>query len=187
MVSEPPRFTFDKLDIPEVILATCLKRADARGSFTEAYRYSYFKENGIPDHFVQDNLSVSKKGVLRGMHYQLPPSGQSKLVGVLRGEIVDVAIDIRRSSPTFLKYVAVRLSEDQPQLVYVPAGFAHGFCVLSDEAVVLYKCGAEFDPVNERGIAWDSPEVGVKWPANDWIISDRDRAQPTALNGDLFD
>lgn len=187
MAEGPPRFVFEKLEIPDVILITCIFRGDHRGGFTELFRDSFYREAGFRDNFVQDNLSVSHKGVIRGMHYQLPPSPMSKLVTVISGSVVDVALDIRRSSPTFMKHVAVRLGADRPQLLYVPEGFAHGFCALEDNTRVYYKCGGEYDQGSERGIAWDDPALGIKWPDVKYVVSERDAAMPRVADADLFD
>ncbi len=172
-------FTFTRLEIPEVVLIRAEAFADARGFFLEAYRRSAFVANGIPVTFVQDNFSRSvRRGVLRGLHYQLNPRAQGKLVMVLRGEIYDVAVDIRRGSPTYGRWAAVRLSEADHTMLYVPPGFAHGFCVLSEGADVLYKCTEEYDPALDRGIRWDDPDLGIPWPVPDPVLSEKDRALP---------
>jgi len=130
---------------------------DSRGLFYEVYSESKYKEQGVPARFVQDNHSISEKGVLRGLHYQVNP-GQGKLVRVVRGEIFDVAVDIRKSSPTYGKWWGLSLSETNNLQLYIPVGFAHGFCVLSDSAEVLYKCSDYYSPQNERGIIWNDPD-----------------------------
>jgi|FaiFalDrversion3_1042247.scaffolds.fasta_scaffold03478_2 dTDP-4-dehydrorhamnose 3,5-epimerase len=178
-------FVFLPLEIPDVILIRARAFPDPRGFFLEAYRRSEFERHGIPVTFVQDNFSRSvRQGVLRGLHYQKAPKAQGKLVMVLRGEIYDVAVDIRRGSPTYGRWVAVTLSERDHTMLYVPPGFAHGFCVLSDGADVLYKCTEEYDPALDRGIRWDDPDLGIPWPAEDPLLSEKDRAWPPLREAD---
>ena len=150
--------------------------ADPRGMFYEVYSESRYEEHGIPC-FVQDNHSISKKGVVRGLHYQVNP-GQSKLVRVTRGEIFDVAVDIRKQSPTYGKWWGLSLSETNNFQLYIPIGFAHGFCVLSESAEVLYKCSDYYSPENERGILWNDPELAIDWPVKDPILSGKDAVYP---------
>ena len=168
------QFTFKKLDIPEVILVETQSFPDDRGFFLETFKESIFISNGINTKFVQDNFSHSIKGVLRGLHYQKNPKAQAKLVIVLRGKIFDVAVDIRNDSPTFGKWVGEILSENNHKLLYVPEGFAHGFCVLSEEADVLYKVSQEYSPEHDRGIIWNDPEIDISWPVDKPIISKKD-------------
>ena len=146
--------------------------ADPRGMFYEVYSENRYEEHGIPC-FVQDNHSVSKKGVLRGLHYQVNP-GQGKLVRVTRGEVFDVAVDIRKQSPTYGKWWGLSLSETNNFQLYIPIGFAHGFCVLSESAEVLYKCSDYYSPENERGILWSDPDLAIDWPVKDPILSEKD-------------
>ena len=150
--------------------------ADPRGMFYEVYSENKYEEHGIPC-FVQDNHSVSKKGVVRGLHYQVNP-GQSKLVRVTRGEIFDVAVDIRKQSPTYGKWWGLSLSETNNFQLYIPIGFAHGFCVLSELAEVLYKCSDYYSPENERGILWNDPDLAIDWPVKDPILSEKDAMYP---------
>ncbi len=154
---------------------------DERGFFTETYRQEWHAEVGIPEQerFVQDNHSRSARGVVRGMHFQVG-SGVAKLVRCARGRILDVAVDLRRGSPTYGEWEGVELDEESMRELYVPVGFAHGFCVLSEEADVLYKQTAYYDPDVERGIAWDDPDVGIRWPLprEELTVSDRDAAAP---------
>jgi len=150
--------------------------ADPRGMFYEVYSENRYEEHGIPC-FVQDNHSVSKKGVLRGLHYQVNP-GQGKLVRVTRGEIFDVAVDIRKQSPTYGKWWGLSLSETNNFQLYIPIGFAHGFCVLSESAEVLYKCSDYYSPENERGILWNDPDLAIDWPVKDPILSEKDAVSP---------
>lgn len=177
-------FQFQRLRIPDVILVEARHSVDERGFFLETYKYSAFAANGIAETFVQDNLSHSVHGVLRGLHYQNAPQAQGKLVRVLRGEVFDVAVDIRCGSPTYGQWVGVHLTADRFQLLYVPAGFAHGFCVLSDEADLSYKVTAEYAPALERGIVWDDPQIGVHWPVKNPILSAKDAALPLLRDAD---
>ena len=151
---------------------------DARGFFVETYRRSALAKLGIEPYFVQDNHSRSGHGVVRGMHFQTGP-GQAKLVRCARGAILDVVVDIRRGSPTFGRWEAHELNDDNLHQLYVPVGFAHGFCVLSDLADVTYKCSTYFDPQLERGFAYDDPDVAIEWPAGlELKPSERDRTAP---------
>jgi dTDP-4-dehydrorhamnose 3,5-epimerase len=148
---------------------------DARGFFTETYRESALADLGVMDRFVQDNHSRSSHGVLRGMHYQL---GQAKLVRCARGSILDVVVDIRRGSPAFGRWEGFELSDENARQLYVPVGFAHGFCVTSDVADVIYKVSAYYDPSAEAGLAYDDPDVGITWPDIELRVSERDSAAP---------
>jgi dTDP-4-dehydrorhamnose 3,5-epimerase len=151
--------------IPDVLILAPKVFGDARGFFFESYSEQDFKTaTGLDVKFVQDNHSRSSKGVLRGLHYQLPPHAQGKLVRCVRGAVFDVAVDIRRSSPTFGKWVGVELSEDNHRQFWIPPGFAHGFFTLTDTADFLYKTTAYYAPSHDRGIAWNDPAVGVQWP-----------------------
>lgn len=167
-------FTFHRLQIPDVILIEPKVHRDPRGFFVETYKKSEFIENGIKDDFIQDNLSHSTKGALRGLHYQKPPKAQAKLVMVLKGEVFDVAVDIRKSSPTYGQWVGLTLSEKKTQMLYIPVGFAHGFCVLSEEADFVYKVSDEYSPELDSGIFWNDPDIGIHWPISDPIISSKD-------------
>ncbi len=154
---------------------------DERGFFSETYRLDWHEAAGIPprERFIQDNHSRSTRGVVRGMHFHVGP-GVAKLVRCARGRILDVIVDLRRGSPTYARWEAVALDDEGMRELYVPVGFAHGFCVLSDVADVLYKQTAYYDPTLERGIAWDDPEVGIEWPSEiEPIVSARDAAAPT--------
>lgn len=150
---------------------------DDRGYFFESYRENLLKEAGISSSFVQDNVSKSFRGTVRGLHYQIE-NPQAKLVCCLKGTILDVAVDIRRNSPTFGNYVAFKLSEDNHRMLYVPVGFAHGFSVLSDEAIVAYKCSDYYNPEGERGIRWDDPLIRINWDVSRPILSEKDRKLP---------
>ena len=179
-------FQFKRIEIPEVILIEPKVFQDERGFFMETYKYSDFAAFGIAERFVQDNHSRSVKGVLRGLHYQNPPHAQGKLIRVVVGEIFDVAVDIRKGSPTYGKWVGVKLSAENRRMLYIPPGFAHGFCVLSDVAEVVYKVTAEYAPECEAGIIWNDPGIGIEWPFKHPIISSKDAQWPTlreAVNG----
>jgi len=153
---------------------------DARGYFVETYSDQRYREAGIDCHFVQDNESMSMRGVLRGLHYQAEPHAQAKLIRVVRGAVLDVAVDIRKGSSTFGKYVLVELSEKNKQQIYIPHGFAHGFLVLEDNTIFSYKCDAYYNPACERGLRWDDPMIAIPWPKLDvpFILSEKDRKQP---------
>ncbi len=178
------QFKFRSLKIPDVIMVEAQTFRDDRGFFMETYKESVFFENGVNLRFVQDNLSHSIKGVLRALHYQLKPKAQAKLVSVIRGEIFDVAVDIRKGSPTYGKWVGEILSGENHRMLYVPIGFAHGFCVLSSEADVLYKVSEEYTPTHERGIIWNDPEIAVKWPVQNPLLAKRDASLPTLREAD---
>ena len=167
-------FIFKKLSIPDVILVEPKIFSDERGFFMESFRNSIFKKNGIDIKFIQDNLSRSKKDILRGLHFQKNPKAQAKLITVIRGEIFDVVVDIRKNSPTYGKWISEILSECNHKSLYVPEGFAHGFCVLSDKTDVIYKVSEEYSPENESGIIWNDPKINISWPIKNPIISDKD-------------
>ena len=167
-------FIFKRLSIPDVILLTPKVFSDERGFFMESYRNSIFKENGIDTNFIQDMLSHSKKDILRGLHFQKNPKAQAKIVTVVRGKIFDVVVDIRKNSPTYGKWISEILSDDNHKLLYIPEGFAHGYCILSDNADILYKVNEEYSPENESGIIWNDPKINISWPIKNPIISDKD-------------
>lgn len=164
-------------DLPDVKLIEPRVFRDERGFFYESYNQREYAAHGIADIFVQDNHSRSTRGALRGLHYQVNP-GQVKLVRVVTGVVWDVAIDIRFGSPTFGQWVGVELSAENMRQLYVPVGFAHGFCVLSDTADFVYKVSTFYSPPDERGIAWDDPDLGITWPIDEPILSARDQAHP---------
>ncbi len=164
--------------IPGVLLITPSLVGDARGFFLETYKRSVFAANGINETFVQINQSSSAKGVLRGLHFQEAPHEQGKLVRVLRGEIFDVAVDIRPGSPTRGQWVGNRLSADNHLMMYLPGSCAHGFCVLSEHAEVLYMTTAEYAPSAEAGIMWNDPTIGIEWPIASPTLSERDKKWP---------
>lgn len=166
--------------LSEVILIKPKVYTDERGFFLESYKKSVWVAHGITEEFVQDNHSKSVYGVLRGLHYQLLPNAQAKLVRCTRGAIFDVAIDIRKKSPTFGQWVGYELSEDNKNMLYIPVGFAHGFLTLTDTAELLYKTTAEYMNCDDRGIKFDDPDIGIKWPiSNDKILlSAKDKVLP---------
>ncbi len=171
------------LDHPEVLLIEPDVFPDPRGFFMETFHSIKYAEHGLPAVFLQDNHSRSSRGVLRGLHYQLN-NPQGKLVRVVSGEVFDVAVDIRRGSPWFGKWVGAILSEENHRQMYVPPGFAHGFCTLSEHADFLYKCTDLYAPGDEYGIAWDDPEIAIEWPEMDYLISDKDLANPLLTESD---
>ncbi|MGI9331825.1 MAG: dTDP-4-dehydrorhamnose 3,5-epimerase [Gammaproteobacteria bacterium] len=166
-----------EIDLPEVALIEVPAFSDDRGFLMETHHQQKFAELGVADTFVQDNHSRSQCGTLRGLHYQLRRP-QAKLVRVAQGAVFDVAIDIREGSPTFARWYGCELSEDNRLQLYVPAGFAHGFCVLSAAADVLYKCSEVYVPGDQYGIAWDDPQLGIEWPFAQPLLSDRDAVLP---------
>jgi len=178
-------FKFKQLAIPDVILIEPKIHRDSRGFFGETYKRTEFLENGIKDDFVQDNWSHSSCGTLRGLHFQKPPRAQAKLVMVLKGEVFDVAVDIRKNSPSYGQWVGVTLSEKKAQMLYIPIGFAHGFCVLSDEADFFYKVSDEYSRELDRGILWNDPDIGIEWPIADPLLSEKDLALPLFKDADL--
>jgi len=170
-------FTFTKTSIEGVIIVDVKTYGDERGFFMETYKKTDFVKGGITVDFVQDNQSVSTKGVLRGLHYQINHP-QSKLVRVTKGEVFDVAVDLRKLSPTYGKWEGVILSSENKRQFFIPKGFAHGFLVLSDTAEFCYKCDALYHPNDEGGIRWDDPKIGVKWPIPremKIVLSDKDQ------------
>lgn len=177
-------FSFISLEIPGLILVEPKVFADDRGFFTETYKASDFAAHGIPGPFVQENYSHSVQGVLRGLHFQKAPAAQGKLVSVICGEIFDVAVDIRQGSPTYGRWAGVTLSAANHRLLYIPAGFAHGFCVLSAEADVVYRVTVEYAPQHDRGIRWDDPALGIAWPVNAPLLSLKDARLPLLAEAD---
>jgi dTDP-4-dehydrorhamnose 3,5-epimerase len=164
-------------EIPGVLFIEPRIFGDSRGWFTEVWNKEKYEQAGIKDRFVQDNISYSKQGTLRGLHYQKPHT-QGKLVFVLQGEVLDVVVDLRTKSPTFKKWKTFKLTGDKKEQLYIPEGLAHGFCVLSDEAVFQYKCTDKYSPNDEKGIRWDDPELLIPWPVNDPLVSDKDSKWP---------
>jgi dTDP-4-dehydrorhamnose 3,5-epimerase len=170
---------FERIDtrIDGLVLVQPKVIADDRGFFFETFRRNDYAALGIDVDFVQDNHSRSMRGTIRALHFQLQP-GQAKLIRCARGSIYDVAVDLRKGSPTYGEYEAVELSDENARQMFIPVGFAHGFCVTSDEADVAYKVSSYYDGATERGIAWDDPGIGVRWPVDRPLVSDRDRTNP---------
>lgn len=162
---------------------------DARGYFMEAWKQAEFDEHVGPTMFIQDNESKSSFGVLRGLHYQKGDASQAKLVRVIKGKVLDVAVDIRKSSPTFGKHVMVELSEDNKRQFFIPRGFAHGFLVLSDEAIFTYKVDNPYAPQCDAGIRWNDPDLGIEWPIDPEIVqtSAKDLKQPLLKDAEVFE
>ena len=179
-----------KTDIPDVVIVEPRVFGDNRGYFFESFSERDFAAAVREVKFVQDNESMSCYGVVRGLHFQKPPHAQSKLVRVVKGRVLDVAVDIRKGSPTFGQHVAVELSEENHRQLFIPRGFAHGFAVLSDHAVFQYKCDDYYAPETEGAIAWDDPEIGIDWkiPEDKVILSPKDAAHPELKDStELFD
>ena len=177
-------FQFTPLKIPQVLLIEPKVFGDERGFFLEVYKASDFKGAGINLDFLQDSHSRSQKGVLRGLHYQLKPKAQGKLLRCIRGRIFDVAVDIRKNSPHYGQWVGAELSEENKKLLWVPPGFAHGFMALEDNTEVIYKTTDEYAPEMDRGIRWDDPDIGVEWPSISPILSEKDLKAPCLKDGE---
>jgi dTDP-4-dehydrorhamnose 3,5-epimerase len=176
-------------DIADVLVIEPKVFGDARGFFMESFNQQAFNEaTGSRFDFVQDNHSRSSRGVLRGLHYQLPPHAQGKLVRVTSGAVFDVAVDIRQGSATFGQWVGVELTAENHRQLWIPPGFAHGFVVLSDTADFLYKTTAYYAPQSDRGILWNDPRIGIQWPdlGMDFLLSDKDRKQPLLKDAEVF-
>ena len=170
--------------LPEVIIIEPDVFGDNRGFFMEMYHQQKFEQAGVKDTFVQDNRSLSKKGTLRGLHYQIGRP-QGKLVWALKGEVFDVAVDIRRNSPTFGQWISVRLTGENKIGLYIPPDYAHGFCVLSEEAEFYYKCTDFYSPEYERCIRWDDPQLTIDWPIKEPILSEKDQQAPLLRDAEL--
>lgn len=169
----------EKFELDGVVLVKPRVFHDDRGCFLESYKKSAFFDAGIDKEFVQDNHSISKKGTIRAIHYQLPPFAQGKLVRVVKGSVWDIAVDLRKNSPTFKKWVGVELSDKNNHIFYIPEGFGHGFIALEDDTHFLYKCTNVYNKESEGGIRWDDPELDIKWPKmQDYIVSYRDSLLP---------
>ncbi len=175
---------FEKTALDGVILCVPDVFRDARGFFLEYYHAARYMEGGIRSVFVQDNRSCSGRGVLRGLHFQLHKP-QAKLVSCIRGEIFDVAVDVRRGSPTFGKWSAAVLTEQNHHQLFIPKGFAHGFCVLSEMAEIQYKCSEYYAPQDDRGVRWNDPALGIEWPVAEPVLSAKDAVQPFLKDAEL--
>ena len=172
-------FTFTPLDLQEVLLVEPDTYPDDRGFFRETFKASAFARGGVGDAFVQSNVSRSSAGVLRGLHFQRPPAEVAKLVSVAQGRIFDVAADVRKDSPTLGRWVGAELSAADGRSLFVPRGFAHGFVALEDDTVVTYLMTGEFSPEHDAGVRWDDPDLGIDWPVQAPILSEKDRTLPT--------
>ena len=180
-------FTFQKLTISGLVLIEGKKYQDDRGFFKETYKKSEFEAAGITEDFVQDNYSISQRGVVRGLHYQLSPHAQGKLVQVVGGRAWDVAVDIRKDSETFGQWFGVELSEDDNKFFYIPPGFAHGFQALTDDVQFMYKCTSEYDQATERSIRYDDPDLAVDWPIKtDMLVAPKDAGAPFLKDAQTF-
>ncbi len=171
-------FSFVNTPLPGVIIIEPRIFNDERGFFLESYKKSDFIKNGISTEFLQDNHSLSSKNILRGLHFQNPPFEQAKLVRAVKGAVWDVAVDIRKDSPYFKKWFGLELSDENKKMLYIPEGFAHGFLALTDEVHLLYKCSNEYSAKHDAGIIWNDPDIGIKWPADNPVLSEKDRELP---------
>ena len=183
-------FEFLPTTLPDVIQVKSRLFSDDRGSFTETYKQSDFFKAGIDHTFVQDNHSVSTAGTLRGLHYQLPPHAQGKLVRVVAGRAWDVAVDLRRSSVTFAQWIGIELNAADSTMLWIPLGFAHGFLALEDQTHLIYKCTAEYDRGSERSIRWDDPDLAIDWPilpsGAEYRLSEKDSIAPLLPASEVF-
>lgn len=182
----PVPFEFLSTGIPEVVVVHSRRFPDERGYFLETYKASAFSHAGIDVTFLQDNHSLSSRGTVRGLHYQLPPHEQGKLVRVVTGAVWDVVVDIRRSSPTFGRWVAERLDGETGRMLWVPPGFAHGFIALEDGTHLAYKCTSEYHQDAEAGIRFNDPELAIEWPDLEPLLSERDAALPVFADAEVF-
>lgn len=182
---------FEPLSLPGLILIRPTRHGDARGWFSEVWRRDQWEAAGVKADFIQDNQSFSAQtGTVRGLHFQLPPFAQAKLVRVVSGRVLDVAVDLRRSSPGFGKSIAVELSAEGGEQLFIPAGFAHGFCTLEPNSGLAYKVDAYYSSAHDRGVRWNDPAFGIQWPVGeaDAVLSAKDKVQPLfAELTDMFD
>jgi dTDP-4-dehydrorhamnose 3,5-epimerase len=175
-----------RLAIPEVVRVEPRLHRDGRGFFLERHKASAYRNAGLPERFVQINHSRSVRGTLRGLHFQKAAAAQGKLVGCVSGEVLDVAVDLRRGSPTFGRWASARLSGENGHQLWVPAGFGHGFAVLSDSAdLVYFVSGSEYSPEHDRGVRWDDPAIGIDWELSDPLLSEKDALQPLLADADI--
>jgi dTDP-4-dehydrorhamnose 3,5-epimerase len=170
-------FNVEKSDLDGVLLIQPAVHSDSRGRFFESFQKERYKEIGIEEEFVQDNQSVSQKNTIRGLHYRVAPE-QAKLVRVIKGEVFDVVVDIRKQSPTFGQWRGYTLSDSNYLQIYIPAGFAHGFCVLSETAEFLYKVSEYYSAEKEKGVMWNDPDIGINWPTSNPVLSEKDKTNP---------
>jgi dTDP-4-dehydrorhamnose 3,5-epimerase len=171
---------FKPTGLPGVVLVEPEVFSDGRGFFYESYHQRHFEENHLPGVFRQDNHSLSRRGVIRGLHFQREPFAQGKLVQVVRGAVFDVAVDIRPQSSVYRQWIGFKLDAENRSMLFIPAGFAHGFCALENDTEVLYKATEVYSPAHERGIAWNDPDIGIAWPdlGISYIVSEKDQALP---------
>lgn len=183
-------FSFESTRLPEIVLVVPRRFADERGWFAETYKASEFSATGVSTTFVQDNESVSMAGTIRGLHYQLPPHAQGKLVRVVAGRVWDVAVDVRRVSPTFGRWVGFELSASNGNMLWIPPGFAHGFLAMEDNTHLVYKCTAEYHQASERAIRWDDPTLAIEWrrvpDLDGYRVSSKDGAAPLFVDAEVF-
>ncbi|MGE0057467.1 MAG: dTDP-4-dehydrorhamnose 3,5-epimerase [Dehalococcoidia bacterium] len=170
---------FENLKLPGVVLFHTVRYGDERGYFMERYKRSALLEGGVDETFVQSNLSFSRRGILRGIHYQAAPAGQGKLLQVLSGAIFDVVVDVTPDSPTFGEWLAVEISAENGNLLYVPPQYGHAFCTLTDDCLLLYDVTYEYAPEQERGIIWNDPSLNIPWPVSEPVVSAKDALLPT--------
>ena len=171
-------FDFQPSGLPGIVIVKPTVFSDSRGTFFETYKKSDFIAAEIADEFSQDNQSISGKGTLRGLHFQRPPHAQAKLVRVVRGAVWDVAVDLRKDSPTYLKWFGLELSSENGLMLYIPAGFAHGFLALENDTMFAYKCSLEYNRESEGGIRWDDPDINISWPVEGIEVSEKDATLP---------
>lgn len=171
-------FQFRKTFIKDLIIIEALSFKDSRGFFTETYKKSEFVKAGINEDFVQDNHSCSSKNVLRGLHFQKEQKAQGKLVRVVKGSVIDVAVDLRKNSETYLKYLAIELNDKNNLMFYIPKGFAHGFLSMEDDTHLVYKCTDEYDAEADAGIRWDDPVIDIDWKIKNPLVSEKDQKLP---------
>lgn len=179
-------FEFITCDLPGLVIVTPKVFGDDRGFFLETYKKTDFAKNGIDADFYQDNHSLSAKHVLRGLHFQISPAAQAKLVRVVRGAAWDVAVDIRRDSASFKKWFSIELSEANQTMLYIPEGFAHGFVALTDDTHLMYKCSREYSPEHDAGIIWNDPEIGIDWPVDNPLLSGKDKVLPKLKDAVIY-
>lgn len=177
-------FTFHPTEFRGLTVVEPKVFPDSRGYFLETFKNSDFAANGITEAFSQDNQALSSRGALRGLHFQKEPYAQAKIVRVIQGAVFDVAVDIRKESDTFLRHFTITLSGENKKMLYVPVGFAHGYLSLENNTIFVYKCSGMYSPEHEAGIRWDDPGLGISWPVEDPVVSEKDRKLP--FSADFF-
>ncbi len=171
-------FNFQPAELPGLVIVKPTVFFDNRGTFFETYKKSDFITAGIIDEFAQDNQSISRKGTMRGLHFQRSPHAQAKLVRVVHGAAWDVAVDLRKGSPSYIKWFGLELSSENGSMLYIPAGFSHGFLALENDTVFAYKCSLEYNRESEGGFRWDDPDINISWPAEQIEVSEKDASLP---------